>query len=337
LDNPTRNTDAWKDPDSAGALFSSGRGRTRTRALWVQDAWRFAPGWLATIGGRYERWRASDGFNFNAGVGVVQPTQSAAAFSPKLAVQWNPAPGWRIDGSLAKAVRFATVGELYQLVSTGSTVVVPDANLKPETARSGELSFEHARGNGLLRLSLFQDNTRDALIAQTAFLAAAATPVSYTMNVGELRNRGLELVARRNDAWIDGLELSGSVTFVDSTILSNPDFASTSGTTSTGKHAPYVPRWRATAVATWRPNDDWAFTFAGRYSSRQYSTLDNIDNTAQVFGAFDRFLVFDARVRYRINDHFAAAMGIDNLGNEKYFLYHPFPQRTYVFDLEYEL
>ena len=47
--------------------------------------------------------------------------------------------------------------------------------------------------------------------------------------------------------------------------------------------------------------------------------------------------VFDARVHYRINDHLAVALGIDNFSNEKYFLYHPFPQRTYVLDFKYSL
>jgi iron complex outermembrane receptor protein len=28
-------------------------------------------------------------------------------------------------------------------------------------------------------------------------------------------------------------------------------------------------------------------------------------------------------------------VGVDNLGNSKYFLYHPFPQRTYYAELKY--
>jgi iron complex outermembrane receptor protein len=242
-----------------------------------------------------------------------------------------------MTGSLARAVRFPTVGELYQLVSTGLTYAVPNPDLKPETVRSGELAIEHPIDQGLLRLSLFQENTRQALVSQTATLPSVAVPVTYVMNVGELRNRGIELVAQKDHALIPGLELSGSVTFVDSTILSNDSFASTTGTTSEGKRAPYVPRWRATAVATYRPNAAWAFTLAGRYSGRQYSTLDNTDNTPQVFGAFDSFRVFDARVHYQINDQLSASFGVDNFTNEKYYLYHPFPQRTYVADLKLSL
>jgi iron complex outermembrane receptor protein len=337
LNNPTSNLANWQDPSSATTLYSAGSGRTQTQALWLQDAWQFAPAWLLTIGGRYEGWKASDGFNFSGKTAVSQPAEKDHAFSPKVTLQWSMAPDWRMTGSLAKAVRFPTVGELYQLVSTGSTYSVPNPDLKPETARSGELAIEHAIDQGLVRLSLFQENTRQALISQTATLAQVAVPVTYVMNVGELRNRGIELVAQQDNLLIRGLELSGSVTFVDSRVLSNDSFVSAAGTTSEGKHAPYVPRWRATAVVTYRPTAAWAFTLAGRYSGRQYSTLDNTDNTPHVFGAFDSFRVFDARVHYQINDHLAASIGVDNFTNEKYYLYHPFPQRTYVADLKLSL
>ncbi|WP_430390072.1 TonB-dependent receptor [Dyella sp. 20L07] len=337
LNNPTNNLANWQDPESVTTLYSTGRGKTQTQALWLQDAWRLAPNWLLTIGGRYEWWKAGDGFNFSGKTAVQQPTEKAGAFSPKATLQWNVAPDWRLTGSVAKAVRFPTVGELYQLVSTGSTYSVPNPDLKPETVRSGELAVEHTIDQGILRLTLFQENTKQALISQTATLPNVAVPVTYVMNVGELRNRGIEFVAQKNNVLVQGLELSGSVTFVDSTILSNDSFASTAGTTSEGKHAPYVPRWRATAVATYRPDAAWAFTLAGRYSGRQYSTLDNTDNTPHVFGAFDSFRVFDLRAHYQINEHLAASFGVDNFTNEKYYLYHPFPQRTYVADLKLSL
>jgi iron complex outermembrane receptor protein len=337
LANPTYKTAVWQDPDSITGLYSAGSGKTRTNALWLQDAWQFAPDWLATIGGRYEQWKASDGFNFSGKTAIYQPVEKASGFSPKATLRWDIAPTWRLTGSAAKSLRFPTVGELYQLVSTGSTFTSPNPNLKPERDVSGELALEHAITDGSVRLSLFQENTRNALISQTSTLPNYAVPVTYTMNVGEVRNRGIELAAQQNNVLIQGLELAGSVTFVDSTILSDPSFVSATGTTADGKHVPYVPRWRATAVATYRPTAAWAFTFAGRYSGKQYSTLDNTDNTANVFGAFDRFLVFDAHVNYQINEQLSASFGIDNLTNEKYFLYHPFPQRTYVASLKFRL
>lgn len=334
LKNPTYNTSDWTDGATRGSLFTDGEGKTETRALWAQDAWMLAPTWMATLGARYEDWRALDGFNFNGGVAVHQPEESASDFSPKAVLAWQIAPDWQLTGSLARAVRFPTVSELYQLVSTGSTFTSPNPDLKPERALSGELAAEKMFAMGSLRVSLFQESTRDALIAQTSTLPDVAAPVTFVQNVDKVRNRGVEIAVEQRDALITGLQLQGSLTFVDSTILSDPGFVSASGTTADGKHAPNVPRWRATGVATYSPDTHWSFSLAGRYSGKQYSTLDNTDNTSNVFGAFDRFLVFDTRVRYRFNDSASIAIGIDNLTDEKYFLFHPFPQRTYLADLK---
>jgi iron complex outermembrane receptor protein len=330
LKNPTRNTADWQDGGSATSLFTDGEGRTETSALWVQDAIAFAPDWLATVGLRYEKWRASDGFNVAGGVAIEQPSRSASGVSPKASLGWSLAPDWRLTGSIGRAIRFPTVAELYQIVSTGSTFVSPDANLDPERAWSGELALERVLDKGSLRVSLFQETTRDALISQTSTIDAAPAPVSFVSNVDKIRNRGIEFAAQHRDVGIDGLELEGSVTFVDSTILADPAFVSASGSSAVGKHVPNVPRWRATAVATYSPNERWAFTLAGRYSGKQYSTLDNSDAVSRVFGAFDRFLVLDLRARCRISANVDASFGIDNVTNEDYFLFHPFPGRTLV-------
>ncbi len=333
LNNPTFDITAWADRGTESGLYSSGRGKTATTALWAQDVWRFDSAWVATLGGRVEHWRASEGSNYSGNVAVVQPAESANAFSPKATLNWRPAADWSVTGSVARAVRFPTVGELYQLVSTGSTYTSPNPDLKPERDWSGELAIERAIPDGRVRISLFQENTRDALTSQTATLPNYAVPVTYVVNVGEVRNRGIELVGQKADLLVRGFELSGSVTFVDSTTLSDPNFTSTTGTTADGKHVPYVPRWRATLVATYRPTARWALTLAGRYSGQMFSTLDNSDNTPHVFGAFDSFLVLDARAHYEVSEHLSASLGVDNLNDRVYFLYHPFPQRTVVADV----
>jgi iron complex outermembrane recepter protein len=47
--------------------------------------------------------------------------------------------------------------------------------------------------------------------------------------------------------------------------------------------------------------------------------------------------VFDVHANYQINEQWSASFGVDNLNNRKYFLYHPFPQRTYVANLKLRL
>ena len=87
---------------------------------------------------------------------------------------------------------------------------------------------------------------------------------------------------------------------------------------------------RATFGGTYRPIDNWSFTMVGRYQSKIYSTLDNTDNVAHVYQTFDPYLVFDMRLQYQLNERGSLAFGIDNVFNQQDFLFHPFPQRTYV-------
>ena len=71
--------------------------------------------------------------------------------------------------------------------------------------------------------------------------------------------------------------------------------ATTAGASSVGKHTPYVPDWRATAVATYRPDAQWAWTLAARYSGKMYATVDNTDTNDHTYQGFERFFVMDAR------------------------------------------
>jgi iron complex outermembrane receptor protein len=73
-----------------------------------------------------------------------------------------------------------------------------------------------------------------------------------------------------------------------------------------------------------------ALTLVGRYQSKIYATLDNTDTVSNVYQAFDPFFVVDARVQYKVAEHGSISVGVDNLTNDKYHLFHPFPQRTYV-------
>jgi iron complex outermembrane receptor protein len=98
--------------------------------------------------------------------------------------------------------------------------------------------------------------------------------------------------------------------------------------------APYIPDWRDTAQATYRPNEDLSFTASARYQGKMYSTLDNSDIISGVQGAFDPFFVVDLHARYQLMQAASAEIGVDNLTNFQYFEFHPFPGRTFVASLK---
>ncbi len=106
---------------------------------------------------------------------------------------------------------------------------------------------------------------------------------------------------------------------------------------SVGKRLPQVPAWKATLVGTWRPADGIALTAAGRYASRFYGTLDNSDVVGNTYQGFYKYLVVDLRAQFRVGDHYTLGLGVDNVGNDRYFLFHPFPQRSFQADLTWKL
>ncbi len=315
-----------------GALNLQSKGKTRTAAVWAQDAWTPITDITLTFGGRYEGWRAYDGRNFSLtpAIAAIQPELTAARFSPKASLAWTASPNWTARASFGTAWRFPTVGELYQIVTT-PVAAVPNPNLRPERALSEELSLEHHDDHGLVRVALFNESVKDALISQTGPLNGTTTLATFVQNVDRTRARGIEAVVQRTDI-VDRFDLSASVTYADATTRANTAFP-----TSIGERLPQVPAWKATLVGTWRPADGIALTAAGRYASRLYGTLDNSDVVGNTYQGFYKYLVVDLRAQFRVGDHYTLGLGVDNVGNDRYFLFHPFPQRSFQADLTWKL
>jgi iron complex outermembrane receptor protein len=349
LNNPVYASNVWFATPSGGngQLYSDGEGITRTGALWVQDAWKILPNLKLTLGGRLESWEATNGFNVNTvmtaagaitkSASVNQPELTSTNFSPKASLSWDPNKDWNITANYGEAWRYPTVTELYQNITVAGVATFANPFLAPEHDYTGELNIERHWSDGRVRLTLFKERTNNAIISQTntVTVAGVQTPTTVISNVDAIRMQGVELSADKDNVLIKGLQVFGSITYVDSRILSDPSWAGVNPltgapTTVVGKRVPFVPDWRAKFGVTYRPNESWAYTVAARYSGKQYSTLDNTDIIPHVFGAFDNFFVVDAKVHYNATKNLSFDFGIDNLFNAQYFLFHPFPGRTFV-------
>jgi iron complex outermembrane receptor protein len=325
-------TEVWLS-SGGGALTQAARGHTSTTAAWAEQTVALAPKLRLTVGGRYEWWKAYGGFNFSAApaLSVNQPDLSRAAFSPKGSLRFEPTKDWSLTLSAGQAYRFPTVQELYQAISTGPTLTVPDPHLRPERARSEELALEYSTAAGHVRLSLFNEAIGDALVSQTAPLVPGSTTLfSYVQNIGATSVRGLEVAFEQRGVVVPQLELSGSVTLVDPKVTRDPAFPA-----AEGKLIPQVPRRRATLVVTWHGPGDAALTLAGRYASRSFATIDNSDPVGHTFQGFEGYVVADARANIPVDRHWSFAVGVENLTNRKYYLFHAFPGRTFTAEIRY--
>lgn len=317
---------------SEGALDLQSLGHTRTIGLWVQDAWTIVPRLTLTVGARYEWWRASGGVNVSRAPALaqVQPPRSADHLSPKATLAYDLAPTWSVRASFGQAYRFPTVGELYQIVTT-PVAAIPNPDLRPERARSEELALEQKSEHGTLRLAFFNEVIRDALISQTGPLNGGPTLATFVQNVERTRARGVELAADRRGL-LDHFDLAGSVTYADAKTIRNSALPA-----AVGKSLPQVPRWKLTGLVTYHPVPPVALTLAARYASRLWGTLDHSDVVGHTYQGFEGYLVMDARAAVDIGSHMQVSVGVDNLNNRSYYLFHPFPQRTYTVQVGYRL
>ena len=384
LNNPTYYTLDWASGEASAYGFAQtiARGTTRTKALWVQDAKNLTDDLKLTVGLRAENWMATNGVNQTnpysmpaTGFGVIapytqtqirdmnpvyQPNLYSTRFSPKGSLEYKYDSKWTVVGNIGMANRFPTVGELYNLnINTSSnTNVLPNPYLRPEVALNKEINFNRKIGEaGNMRVTLFDEEVRDAIIAQVGTAYGSSTGAILTSrntNIDRIRNSGVEATVTKDDVFIKGLEMSGNMTWVNSRIIANSTWspgavpitpAAVTGASNydswcwsvVGKRVPYVPEWRYKYTVNWRPDDHWSFFAAMRYQSKVYSIMSNNDTGTNTYTGFDRFFLVDLKATYKTDKHWMLDLGIDNVNNYKYTLFHPFPQRTYYLSAKYEL
>jgi iron complex outermembrane receptor protein len=323
--------------DAAGALASNVQGDSALRSVYAQDVWRFAERWKAVLGARLEHWDAVDGrTDFSATSSLAYAARHENHLSPKAALSWQWLDDTVLKASLGRAVRMPTVGELYGATSTTNSQFVNDPFLRPERSWTAELSAERDLGMGSARVTLFGEDTHDALYAQTVLDPVAHKNIGRVQNVERIRTVGAETAWQTSGWLLHGLDLAASLTYAHSTIEANAGFAAVPGDTI-GKRQPNVPRWRATALASYRFDPKWSASVGVRYSGRQYRTLDNADVNGFTYQGVSSFTTVDVRMLYRISRQWSAALGVDNLNDDRTWNFHPYPQRSYSAELRFDL
>jgi iron complex outermembrane receptor protein len=342
---------------NAGALNTNSRGVTSTYAIYLQDVWQISPDLKLVVGGREEWWEAANGSNYANGNNVTYQDKAVNAFSPKASLSYQATDEWSLRGSYGRGVRFPTVNELFKNVSitqVGSTAALTAAqiagfpapyntaltnnpNLKPETADSWELSVERLLQNGVWRTSLFGEEKQDALISQTDITTLPGYSISNVQNIDKVRTYGIETALQTSDMLIHGLDFSGSVAYIHSRIVkdsANPGLENT--------ELPLIPVWRASLLAAYHASDKLSYSLGWRFSGRQHSGLLNTatnqypDPNPNVYGGRSTFSVFDAKVLYKFAKQWSASVGVDNIGNAKYFTFYPYAQRTFFASAKFD-
>jgi iron complex outermembrane receptor protein len=323
------------------SIASESLGKTETKAAYIQDEWKFLPQWRLTLGARGDFWTAFDGVNNTLGKTVLySPESYKGAFEPKGALEYEVTPDFVMRGSIARNYRMPTAAELFQAISTPTTLQVNNPNLQPESSTyydlTGEYHWRNAFGGyvseAVPRISLFQDdrwNFIDSELADTTGIL-----VSQQNNINKIRMRGVEAALKMKDIYWHGLDFNGNVTFTNAKVLADwadPGYV--------GMQVQRIPRIRIRATLVYAPTDKWSVSGGFRYASASFVAINNTDFNHDSYGTSDSsYLVFDAKANYKFAPNWTATVGIDNIGNYKYFVNpNPYPERTYFVGVKYDL
>ncbi len=314
---------------SGNSVSAGSEGKTRTQALYLQEAWRFFPDWTLTLGGRGERWEAFDGLSVKSAKTAHYEDVTATRFSPKAALSWQATPELEERISVGKAYRFPSVGELYQAITSGGALVINNPDLKPENVLAIDWSSEYTVGKDSIRVSLFHQTIRDALLSQTSDLNGVST--SWYQNIDEAVVNGFEVAGRTRDVFTPGLDLSASLTYSGSEITKNPAAPLTEG-----HHLTSIPTWRANATLTYHQNEALSYSGTVHYARDNAIVADGTDTNRQTHGALSDYFLVDGRLNYKLSDNYGLAVGVNNLFNEKYYNMSAMPQRTLFAEMRFD-
>ena len=306
---------------------NSSGGETHTHAVFGQLSWEPIPDVEVTGGLRWEYWGANNGFveNFD-GTDPNQPDRHETKWSPKASMAYTPGP-WTFRYSFARAHRFPIVQELFQNVAAFNSATVSNPGLEPENGTHHNFLMEYGFNNGYARVNVFRDDICDVIFNQAQLVRGST--ISTFLPIDEVETTGVEFVARQDEILSSNLDLQFNVTWMDAEIAR---LAATPALE--GNDFPRLPEWRANFFATYHVTPDWDVALGGRYQSDPFGRIDNTDTAEDVFGAQDEFFMMDFKTTYRppFVPGAHVAFGIDNLTDENAFVFHPHPQRTFLFE-----
>lgn len=330
----TFTTTRWKD--AAAPVFSASTyGKTSLWGVFAEDAYELGGGYRLTGGLRFDSWRAFDGgIGKRVGGGRIDSGYAAredTSVSPKLSLQ-GPLPGdWEMQLSLGSAVRFPTVGELFQgRIDDITRQIDPqsfDPNLKPETSKDASLILRRGFGRVRTTTSLFYQNIDDAIFSFSG-LNQFGTVVSSYKNVDEVRQYGVELIVEATDVLLPGLDIDANASWMSAETVKN-----SANRAAEGVMFPRIPEWRSNGNIRYAINQAWKASLGWRYATRPNSDLFGLSR-GDAYGFQSEYFTLDARVSWKVTETAQLSLGIDNLFNDQAYVAHPLPQRTFVLDLK---
>lgn len=307
----------WRDTYNHTRNVYVANGETGTKALYVQDEYT-VNNWLTVYGGaRLDRWATSGsvhqqsytygGANYNP-IHSVYEERTKSAVSPKVSTVIKPLKGMVLRAAWGKAFRPPSLSDMYSTwnASTGTTYW-SNPDLKPEKSKSWEFGGEQhiAQTGTVLKATLFNTQIKDLIYSYTSGTN------NNKVSAGGAHINGVEGEIRQKV--YEGLVAYANMTIQDSHITSNAIVP-----TSVGRRITYMPdkMWNVGIDGDY---EDWFGSFSVQHVEKVFTSNDSTDNVNGVYGSYDPYTLFNAKIGYRISPNYTASLAINNLTDEQYY------------------
>jgi iron complex outermembrane receptor protein len=309
-------------------------GATQTNSLFLQADWDITDQLNIMAGGRYDYWESRGHIENES----LPGRDASSRFSPKASLSFSPTDKLNFRYSFAKAYRFPVVEELFESSTNTNSVNISDPNLGPEKGYFHDLKIQYELPAGYVSASFFY-NTIDDEILRTrtrVFDDEGISTTNRTRSIDETETIGIELVYVQDHIFDLPLSLSLNGTWINKEIKkdsNNPDLQ--------GNEWPRLPRWRANATATYHTTENWDNVLSVQYRNDQFSNENNDDVNQGVFGTSSAYVLLNFKTTYSLelsNDITTRfSVGVDNILNEAYYDFHPYPQRTFFANIALDI
>lgn len=320
--------DDYADRYNRSTLKEMIEGNTNVIAGFVQGEIKLMEQMSVFLGGRYDHWQG-DGKYFSPGKDINYSKKTESAFSPRVAIVYNPFNSTTLKVSGGTAFRGPVSYELYRSKGwSGDKLSLSNPELTPEKVTSGEVSIDQLVGDKILLRGTYFYNEMKDLISYKSYTEAevdafnnenstAFLDISELQNVGKARSSGLEFSIESQ--LTQNLEANINYTYINAEVLENPG-----DTKSVGKKLVNTSPHMVNFSINYH-KDAFSSNIAGRYIDNMFSKTDNSDIVKGVPGSYDPQFVVDAVIGYRfliLKNELAANLYCNNIFNNKYYMYH---------------
>ena len=300
----------WKDWSSVyAAPYQQSGGSVMSTALFVQDELALDARWKLQLGMRYDRFDKKDGYSYINAVRKDYEDTSFHAWSPKLAVSYEPQKDMMLYVSYGKSFNPPSIYRLYRRAGDSARSIQANPNLTPEISRTLELGIKQKINKDTsYGLTLFRVDTADKIAIATRDRVRAY----YNINESMIKGAEFELKHRFHRDWR---------TYFNCTFESGED--TYGGTTERDWYLPkYMMRFGI------EYNRD---RFNGTLDAQYIAARQQVDAVTGEYGSEDSFFVTNLYLNYKINENIKLQFGIENLLNRKYYAGEAANERTYTF------